>query len=85
MSELASSLTAAIRGRLIADVRCAARPLAGSELVIITGAGGDGSAPVTSGVEKVFFTGSPENGRRVMSAASQTLTPVALELGGKIR
>ncbi len=52
-------------------------------LQIITGDGETGSALVTSGVEKIFFTGSPENGRRVMAAASETLTPVVLELGGK--
>jgi len=50
---------------------------------IITGGGETGSALVNSGVEKIFFTGSPENGRRVMAAASETLTPVELELGGK--
>ena len=31
----------------------------------------------------VFFTGSPDLGRRVMRAASEHLTPVVLELGGK--
>lgn len=31
----------------------------------------------------IFFTGSPEKGRYVMSAASENLTPVVLELGGK--
>ena len=50
---------------------------------IITGGGETGRALVTSGVEKIFFTGSPENGRKVMAAASETLTPVVLELGGK--
>jgi acyl-CoA reductase-like NAD-dependent aldehyde dehydrogenase len=50
---------------------------------IITGDGQTGSALVTSGVDKIFFTGSPENGRKVMAAASETLTPVVLELGGK--
>ncbi|HZS35291.1 MAG TPA: aldehyde dehydrogenase family protein [Polyangia bacterium] len=50
---------------------------------IITGAGETGSALVTSGVDKIFFTGSPQNGRRVMAAAAETLTPVVLELGGK--
>lgn len=50
---------------------------------VITGAGETGAALVTSGVDKVFFTGSPENGRRVMAAAAETLTPVVLELGGK--
>ena len=31
----------------------------------------------------IFFTGSPSLGRRVMRAASEHLTPVVLELGGK--
>ena len=31
----------------------------------------------------IFFTGSPDLGKTVMSAAAQHLTPVVLELGGK--
>lgn len=31
----------------------------------------------------IFFTGSPEKGRLVMKAASESLTPLILELGGK--
>ena len=31
----------------------------------------------------IFFTGSPDLGRKVMEAASRNLTPVVLELGGK--
>ena len=31
----------------------------------------------------IFFTGSPDLGRRVMEAAAKHLTPVILELGGK--
>lgn len=31
----------------------------------------------------IFFTGSPNTGRAVMSAAARHLTPVTLELGGK--
>jgi acyl-CoA reductase-like NAD-dependent aldehyde dehydrogenase len=50
---------------------------------IVTGDGATGSALVTSGVEKIFFTGSPQNGRKVAAAAAETLTPVVLELGGK--
>ncbi|HEY8375335.1 MAG TPA: aldehyde dehydrogenase family protein [Nannocystis sp.] len=50
---------------------------------IVTGYGETGAALVTSGVDKVFFTGSPQNGRKVMAAAAETLTPVVLELGGK--
>ncbi|KAJ7953073.1 Aldehyde dehydrogenase [Quillaja saponaria] len=33
--------------------------------------------------DKIFFTGSPQVGRIVMSAAANHLTPVTLELGGK--
>lgn len=54
------------------------------ELVqVVTGYGATGSALVTSGVEKVFFTGSPQNGRKVMAAASAGPIDVVLELGGK--
>ena len=31
----------------------------------------------------IFFTGSPELGRKVMAAAARHITPVVLELGGK--
>ncbi|XP_031384550.1 aldehyde dehydrogenase family 3 member F1-like isoform X2 [Punica granatum] len=33
--------------------------------------------------DKIFFTGSTKIGRAVMAAASENLTPVTLELGGK--
>lgn len=33
--------------------------------------------------DMIFFTGSPDLGRTVMSAAAKNLTPVILELGGK--
>ncbi|XP_051142235.1 aldehyde dehydrogenase family 3 member F1-like [Andrographis paniculata] len=33
--------------------------------------------------DKIFFTGSPNVARKVMTAAAKNLTPVALELGGK--
>ena len=49
----------------------------------VTGYGETGAALVRSGVDKIFFTGSPENGARVMKTASENLTPVVLELGGK--
>jgi len=35
------------------------------------GYGETGAALVNSGVDKIFFTGSPMNGRRVMEAASK--------------
>jgi acyl-CoA reductase-like NAD-dependent aldehyde dehydrogenase len=50
---------------------------------VVTGYGETGAALVRSGVDKVFFTGSPENGKKVMQTASETLVPVVLELGGK--
>ncbi len=54
------------------------------ELVqVVTGDGETGAALVGSGVDKIFFTGSPQNGRKVMANAAETLTPVVLELGGK--
>ncbi|MAQ16442.1 MAG: aldehyde dehydrogenase [Sandaracinus sp.] len=54
------------------------------ELVqVVSGYGATGSALVTSGADKIFFTGSPHNGRKVMEAASQGPTDVVLELGGK--
>jgi acyl-CoA reductase-like NAD-dependent aldehyde dehydrogenase len=50
---------------------------------IITGYGDAGAALVRSGVDKVFFTGSVGNGRRVLEGSVPNLTPVVLELGGK--
>ena len=42
-----------------------------------------GNALVTSGVDRIIFTGSVAIGKQVMENASQSLTPVILELGGK--
>src|SRR5690606_26400700 len=54
------------------------------ELVqIINGYAKTGAALVSGGVDKVIFTGSLENGKRVLAEAARTLTPVILELGGK--
>jgi acyl-CoA reductase-like NAD-dependent aldehyde dehydrogenase len=54
------------------------------ELVqIVNGYAATGAALITSGVDKVIFTGSLENGKRVLAEAAKTLTPVVLELGGK--
>ena len=50
---------------------------------IITGYAEAGSALVKGRVGKVIFVGSTEVGRKVMSAAADSLTPVVLELGGK--
>jgi acyl-CoA reductase-like NAD-dependent aldehyde dehydrogenase len=50
---------------------------------LVTGYGETGAALVKSGADKIFFTGSPQNGQKVMLTAAETLTPVVLELGGK--
>lgn len=50
---------------------------------IINGYAETGAALVTSGVGKIIFTGSMENGRKVLAESAKTLTPVILELGGK--
>jgi acyl-CoA reductase-like NAD-dependent aldehyde dehydrogenase len=47
-----------------------------------TGDGATGAAVVDE-VDMVMFTGSTATGRKVMSKAAETLTPVSLELGGK--
>jgi succinate-semialdehyde dehydrogenase/glutarate-semialdehyde dehydrogenase len=41
-----------------------------------------GDAFIESGIDKIFFTGSVAIGKYLMGKASQTLTPVCLELGG---
>lgn len=42
-----------------------------------------GSALVHARPDKIFFTGSVATGKKIMSAASEHLIPVELELGGK--
>ncbi len=39
-------------------------------------------AAIASGVDKVFFTGSAESGRRVLHQLAETLTPSVMELSG---
>ena len=48
---------------------------------LVTGYGETGAALVSGGVDKVFFTGSMKNGRKVVEESAKTLTPVILELG----
>lgn len=50
---------------------------------IVTGYADTGAALVSSGVDKIVFTGSAKVGKLVMRAAAENLTPVVLELGGK--
>ena len=49
---------------------------------VATGRGETGAA-LMDNVDFVMFTGSVATGKRVMAQAAETLTPVALELGGK--
>jgi len=44
---------------------------------------GETGAALIDEVDFVMFTGSTETGKKVMERAARTLTPVALELGGK--
>lgn len=50
---------------------------------VVPGDGATGEVLVGAGVDKIAFTGSSRTGRRVMAKAAETLTPVALGLGGK--
>jgi acyl-CoA reductase-like NAD-dependent aldehyde dehydrogenase len=50
---------------------------------ILDGYGDTGAALVSGGVDKVIFTGSMANGRKVLAESAKTLTPTILELGGK--
>lgn len=50
---------------------------------IVNGYAETGAALCESGVDKIVFTGSMPNGRRVAAQCAKTLTPAILELGGK--
>ncbi len=50
---------------------------------IVNGYAATGKALVSSGVDSIIFTGSMQNGKRVLEASVERLTPVILELGGK--
>jgi len=50
---------------------------------IVEGDGEVGAALVSSGVDKLFFTGSTLTGKKVSELAAKSLTPVSLELGSK--
>jgi acyl-CoA reductase-like NAD-dependent aldehyde dehydrogenase len=50
---------------------------------IVNGFGPTGAALVKSGADKIVFTGSVENGKRIIESSAENITPVILELGGK--
>lgn len=52
-------------------------------LNVITGFGKTGADIIEARVNKVIFTGSVATGKKIMAKASENLTPVVLELGGK--
>jgi len=54
-------------------------------LGVLTGDGETTGAPLTAhpGIDKIAFTGSTEVGKKIMRAASDNITRVTLELGGK--
>ncbi|MDD9995125.1 MAG: aldehyde dehydrogenase family protein [Dehalococcoidia bacterium] len=54
-------------------------------LNVVSGLGEEAGAALAShpGVDRVFFTGSPEVGALVQKMAADNITPVSLELGGK--
>ena len=54
-------------------------------LQTVFGAGDVGSAIIAEKPAKIFFTGSVRTGKAIMKQASDHLTPVTLELGGKGR
>ena len=67
-------------GRLLASCF---EPLGPDVVVLAEGDGAVGGALVTSGIDKLVFTGSPGTARRILAAAAEPLLPVVLELGGK--
>jgi acyl-CoA reductase-like NAD-dependent aldehyde dehydrogenase len=70
-------LTSLLMAELLAD--CG---LPDGVFSVATGGAATGEA-VVDAADSVMFTGSPRTGRAVMERAMQTMTPVALELGGK--
>jgi len=52
-------------------------------IAVVTGGRKENSMLLDEKFDYIFFTGSPTVGKVVMEAASQNLTPVTLELGGK--
>ena len=52
-------------------------------IAVVTGGRSENQALLHQHFDKIFFTGSTVVGREVMRCASEHLTPVALELGGK--
>ncbi|MDT3679398.1 MAG: coniferyl aldehyde dehydrogenase [Burkholderiaceae bacterium] len=63
--------------------RLVAERFAHDEIAVVTGGPETGAAFTALPFDHLVFTGGTEIGRKVMRAASENLTPVTLELGGK--
>lgn len=50
---------------------------------VVTGDASTGQALICAGIDKLVFTGSVANGRKVAALAGEHLIPLTLELGGK--
>lgn len=59
------------------------RYLDADAIAVVEGAAEETQALLAQGLDHAFFTGGPEIGKAVMTAAAAHLTPVTLELGGK--
>lgn len=71
------------RFRMITDEALRREGFSTDIVQIINGFGDTGAALVRSGVDKILFIGSVENGRRIIEGSAEHLTPVIMELGGK--
>ena len=75
-----SELTPAVSAVL---ARMVAAHFSPDVLTVVEGDASIAQALVTAPLDKIFFTGSVPVGKAVMRAASERLTPITLELGGK--
>ncbi|CAA0080907.1 Putative succinate-semialdehyde dehydrogenase [NADP(+)] 2 [BD1-7 clade bacterium] len=50
---------------------------------LVQGYGDTGAALISARVDKILFIGSVGNGRRIIQASAEHITPVVMELGGK--
>ncbi len=69
--------TAAVMERMLSDLFDA------QYVAVVRGGRAENAALLEEKFDYIFFTGSAEVGRTVMTAAAKHLTPVTLELGGK--
>lgn len=76
-----SELTPMIGGKIKDAIDAAGFPQ--GVFSVVYGDGRIGGELVKSGLSKIIFTGSVATGKKIMAAASESLTPVVLELGGK--